>query len=565
MKKSTAPVVVVFLLILLVVVAGGITMLVKRYTPTGTTLDGSEYFQLQGEGETALVVNGVLLEDKGVEVDGKIYIDCTTVGNYINGRFYWDSHEGQMIITLPEEKIVFEPDSKTYRQGGAEKQAEEVLLKKIGDKDYLALDFVGQYTDMSWNIYEDPDRVVIQTRWDNLQSVTAQKETEVRQKGGIKSPILTTVPEGTLLYFREDLDDWYEVYTEDGYRGYVQSKKVSQPEDYQGEPVKVVPEYTSIRKDYPINLVWHQVTSQGANATLEEMTAEMTGVNTISPTWFSIQSSDGTLLSLADADYVQQAHAKGLEVWALIDNFSQEISTQEVLSYTSKREYIIQQLMDAAKTYGFDGINVDFESLQEEDAPHYIQFIRELSIECRKAGLVLSVDNPVPKSFNTFYNRREQGIVADYVIIMGYDEHYSGGPEAGSVASLPFVEEGIQATLEEVPKEKVINGIPFYTRLWRKPYGSSELFSEVMNMDESRQYIQQQEANGMMAYWDENLGQTVAEMQGEDALYQIWVEDEQSIEEKMKLIKEYDLAGVAAWKLGFERASVWNIISEYLQ
>lgn len=565
MKKSMAPVVIVLLLILLVVAAGGVTMLVKRYTPTATTLDSNEYFNIQGEGETALVVNGELLEDKGVEVDGKIYIDCTTVGNYINGRFYWDSNEEKMIITLPEEKIVFEPDSSTYWQGGVEKQAEEVLLKNIENKDYLALDFVGQYTDMSWKIYENPDRVVIQTRWDNLQCVTAQKDAEIRQKGGIKSPILTTVPQGTTLYFRENLEDWYEVYTEDGYRGYVQAKKVSEPEEYQGEPVKVVPEYTSISKDYPINLVWHQVTSQAGNATLEEMTAEMTGVNTISPTWFSIQSSDGTLMSLANADYVQQAHAKGLEVWALIDNFNKEVSTLDVLSYTSKREYIIQQLMDAANTYGFDGINVDFESIQEEEAPHYIQFIRELSIECRKAGLVLSVDNPVPKSFNTYYDRREQGIVADYVIIMGYDEHYSGSSEAGSVASLPFVEEGIQATLEEVPKEKVINGIPFYTRLWKKPYGSSELFSEVMSMDESQQFIQEQEANGMMSYWDEKMGQTVAEMQGEDALYQIWVEDEQSIEAKMKLIKEYDLAGVAAWKLGFERASVWSIISEYLQ
>ena len=565
MKKSASPVVVVLLLILLVVLAGGVTMFVKRYTPTNTEMDGTEYYGLTGEEQTALVVDGQLLEEKGLLVDGRVYIDCTTVGTYINGRFYWDDREQKMIITLPEEAITFAPESTVYEQGGVEKQADEVLLRKIGEKDYLALDFIGQYTNMAWNIYEDPSRTVIRTDWENLQGVTALEDTKVRLKGGIKSPVLTEVPEGTRMYFREDLDDWYEVFTEDGYRGYVPSKTVSAPEKIQEEPVNVVPEYTSIRKDYPINLAWHQVTSAGANEMLGEVTAEMTGVNTISPTWFSIQSEDGTLSSLADASYVEKAHGKGLEVWALIDNFNKEVSTLEVLSSTPKRAYMIQQLMDSAAACGFDGINVDFESIKEEEAPHYIQFIRELSIACRRAGLVLSVDNPVPQPYNLYYDRKEQGIVADYVIIMGYDEHYGGGSEAGSVASLPFVRDGIEATLKEVPKEKVINGIPFYTRLWKKPHGSAELYSEVMNMDQSQAYIAEQEANGMVAYWDEELGQTVAEMDGDDGLYQIWVEDERSIEEKMKLIREYELAGVAEWKLGFERASVWNIIAGYLQ
>ena len=213
---------------------------------------------------------------------------------------------------------------------------------------------------------------MIRTDWENLQGVTALEDTKVRLKGGIKSPVLTEVPEGTRMYFREDLDDWYEVFTEDGYRGYVPSKTVSAPEKIQEEPVNVVPEYTSIRKDYPINLAWHQVTSAGANEMLDEVTAEMTGVNTISPTWFSIQSEDGTLSSLADASYVEKAHGKGLEVWALIDNFNKEVSTLEVLSSTPKRAYMIQQLMDSAAACGFDGINVDFESIKEEEAPHYI-------------------------------------------------------------------------------------------------------------------------------------------------------------------------------------------------
>ena len=156
MKKSASPVVVVLLLILLVVLAGGVTMFVKRYTPTNTEMDGTEYYGLTGEEQTALVVDGQLLEEKGLLVDGRVYIDCTTVGTYINGRFYWDDREQKMIITLPEEAITFAPESTVYEQGGVEKQADEVLLRKIGEKDYLALDFIGQYTNMAWNIYEDP-------------------------------------------------------------------------------------------------------------------------------------------------------------------------------------------------------------------------------------------------------------------------------------------------------------------------------------------------------------------------------------------------------------------------
>ena len=558
MKKSASPVVVVLLLILLVVLAGGVTMFVKRYTPTNTEMDGTEYYGLTGEEQTALVVDGQLLEEKGLLVDGRVYIDCTTVGTYINGRFYWDDREQKMIITLPEEAITFAPESTVYEQGGVEKQADEVLLRKIGEKDYLALDFIGQYTNMAWNIYEDPSRTVIRTDWENLQGVTALEDTKVRLKGGIKSPVLTEVPEGTRMYFREDLDDWYEVFTEDGYRGYVPSKTVSAPEKIQEEPVNVVPEYTSIRKDYPINLAWHQVTSAGANEMLDEVTAEMTGVNTISPTWFSIQSEDGTLSSLADASYVEKAHGKGLEVWALIDNFNKEVSTLEVLSSTPKRAYMIQQLMDSAAACGFDGINVDFESIKEEEAPHYIQFIRELSIACRRAGLVLSVDNPVPQPYNLYYDRKEQGIVADYVIIMGYDEHYVGS-EAGSVASLPWVEQGIQDTLDEVPAERVINAIPFYTRLWKTTGGN--VTSEAIGMDQAQQTIAD---NNVETYWDKTTSQNYGKYDIDNSTYQIWLEDAQSVAEKVKLVSKYDLAGVSAWKLGFENNGIWQVISDNL-
>lgn len=304
------------------------------------------------------------------------------------------------------------------------------------------------------------------------------------------------------------------------------------------------------------------MTSAEGNAALESIVANTQGLNTISPTWFSVIDNAGTISSLASADYVNQAHAMGLEVWGLIDNFNTNADTLTFLSDTQVRTNIINQLMEQADVVGLDGINLDFESITEEQAPHYVQFIRELSIACRNRGLVFSIDNPVPMPYNQYYDRKEQGIVADYVIIMGYDEHYSGDTEAGSVASLEFVKNGILDTLEEVPAEKTINGIPFYTRLWTEPFGGGNLTSEAMGMQSASDYVV---ANGMDTYWDETLGQTVATLETEEALYSMWLEDEQSIAEKMKLVQEYQLAGVAEWKLGLEKASVWSVISQYLQ
>ena len=271
-------------------------------------------------------------------------------------------------------------------------------------------------------------------------------------------------------------------------------------------------------------------------------------------------STEGAISSLASSDYVNQAHAKGMEVWGLIDNFNDQVSTLETLSSGSARAHIIEKLLEEARRVGMDGINLDFEALTQEEAPHFLQFVRELSVACRNNKLVLSIDNPVPQ-YTAFYNRKEQGILADYVIIMGYDEHTVGSEQPGSVASLPFVEEGIVQTLKEVPKEKVINGVPFYTRLWTQS-NNGVVTSEVFGMDEADAYVQE---HGMDVYWNKDVSQNYAEAQIDTGVLKMWLEDEESLEEKLKLIEQYELAGVAAWKLGFERPDVWGVISKYIQ
>lgn len=562
MKKKLTPVLTVCCLIVLVLAAGMITLLLKRYAPSKEKMDGAQYFQIEGEDEAALVVNHVPAEEKVKIIDGRYYVEDAVVGKYINSRFYWDEKQKIMLYTLPAEVFQIVPDVQEYQTSQGSQNVGYVILKSQGDAYYLDLEFIKSFTDMEYTVYEDPARVAIRTDWSEAQMVTVQKKSAVRQKGGIKSLIVYEAQKGEKLYLEEELENWSRVSTEDGYSGYIEKEDISQPETVATEHTSTAPVYTNIQRDHKINLAWHQVTRPEGNATLTQMLSNTQGLNTISPTWFSVVDNSGAISSLASADYVNQAHGMGLEVWGLIDNFSQNADTLTFLSDTQARTNIINQLMAQADAVGLDGINLDFESITEEQGPHYVQFIRELSVACRNKGLVFSIDNPVPMPYTQHYNRKEQGIVADYVIVMGYDEHHSGDTEAGSVASLEFVKNGILNTLKEVPAGKTINAIPFYTRVWIEPYGGGNLTSEVLGMDGAVKYM---EEKGMEAYWDETSGQNVAILEGDDGIYSIWLEDEQSIAEKMKLVQENQLAGVAEWKLGFERASVWPVIAQYLQ
>ena len=547
MNKKYKPVIAVAVLVILVAILGIVTHVVMKYIPSSEKMDLNEYYGEMADGEIALVIGTEKLEERGLVDGDRVYLPLDVVNTYLNQRYYWDSANQQILYATPSELTSASASSEA---------GDKVWVKD--DKVYLNLTYVQEFTDLDAYITKDPYRIAIQYKFKNVKTVTVKKNTSIRYRGGIKSAILTSVKKGTKLRLIEELENWDQVATDDGYIGYIDKKKVGEAEKTKFERSFKKEEYSYLTMDSKVNMVWHQVTSTDANAYFADATANMTGVNVISPTWFYLTDTSGNIASIASADYVSQAHEKGLQVWGLIDNFTQEVSTTETLSSTAARQNIISQLIQAAQDVGMDGINVDFESLSEDVGTHFLEFLRELSIECHKNNLVLSVDNPVPEDFTSHYDRAEQGRVVDYVIIMGYDEHYVGS-EAGSVASLPWVEQGIQDTLDEVPAERVINAIPFYTRLWGTTGGN--VTSEAIGMDQAQQTIAD---NNVETYWDKTTSQNYGKYDIDNSTYQIWLEDAQSVAEKVKLVSKYDLAGVSAWKLGFENNGIWQVISDNL-
>ena len=558
-KKKAAPVLVVLILIVLVGAAGVGSFLINRYKPGTEYMAGNEYFNLTDENSVALIQNGELLEEQAVLIGGEPYAAYTYVESQLNSCFYWDEEtKGILLTTSGGVQTLLPGDAAVAKTPGGQPAVQQESDGTV----YISLDVVKEYTDLDYAYYSDPNRVVIRNEWDGVEQATVQSDTaQVRQKGGIKSLILADVQKGDTLLYLENLDNWCKVMTADGYTGYIQTEDISEPEAIEARTAKK-DSYERITRDHKINLVWHQSTSTESNDAMAEMTAEMTGVNVISPTWFSVTDETGTISSLASADYVKLAHEAGREVWGLIDNFNEAFDETTDLAYASVRSRIIEQLLAEAASCGMDGINVDFENLKEAGIPHYLQFLRELTSAAHAQNLVVSVDTPVPQAYTMYYQRGEQARFVDYMIVMAYDEHFAGSEEAGSVSSLPFVQQAVEEMTRVMPADQVICGIPFYTRGWTEKFGQSAITSEVLGMDGAKNYAKE---NQMTETWDASLGQNVATVETSDARYTIWMEDEQSMEEKLKVIQSADLAGVAEWKLGFECADVWSLISEYIE
>lgn len=541
----------------LVVIVAAMFVIV-RYTPTKEKMSGYKYFDIDKNTDKVLVmIDGESYPDTGINIDGRLYLPQEFIADNINVGFYYDKESDATLYSDTSYIYAFKKNQNDYSDDtGKIYTMDYSVIRDVDGECFIAWDYVAERTDCEYQYAPEPDRLNVTLKSEAKQCVTAGKKAAVRYRGGIKSPVLEYVSKGDRLEYVDDIDEWIKVTTVSGYTGYVKKSEVSNTFEYVREQ-KAVEEHKFLLKNEKITLAWFQVSGTAGNSSIDNNMSTISGVNVVAPTWYSVTDASGNMSSYASADFVSKMHQRGIDVWALVSDFDTNVDFAQLYSSKAARTNMVNKLVGEAKSYGFDGINLDYENIKSAYAKDYLQFVRELSVACERNGIVLSTDNYKPEAYNRCYNLKEQSKFVDYVIVMAYDEHYAG-TDAGSVASLPFVKEAVEDTVQLVGKEHVIAGIPFYTRIWTTTDGNTT--SRAVGMQAA---IDQLNSDGQVALWNDDCGQYVASYTVGSSTRQIWFEEEKSIEAKMQVIQQENTAGVACWKLGLEKSTVWSVISQY--
>lgn len=540
-----------------------------KYSYSTQMADMNEYFQLFSQDDIAIILQNERIEDRGKLIDGTVYFSITTVEKLFTDRFYVNADGTALLYTTSNEvrTVNIGEESNGYYVNDVWMPLDYKAAQFDGDGTlYIAAEYVKNYADFTYEFFADPNRMQVRTEWDTRRETTVLKDTQVRYQGGIKSDVLCQVAEGDRVTVLEIMETWTKVQTKDAFIGYIENDKLADYEEVIEVPVSgaydPAADYRMTSSaDGKLTIVFHQVTAPDDGSGFNGLYASTSGIDVVSPTWFYLNNTDGSYLSVASKAYVENAHAKGLQVWALIEDMTYDVDEYELFSSADNRKALITNLIQEVLELGIDGINIDFEEITRESATHYVQFLRELSIETHNNGLILSVDNYMPNEGNRYYNLKEQGYVADYVILMGYDEHWAGSAEAGSVASIGFVEKGLaDAIALGTPENKLINAVPFYTRIWRTE--GVQVRSDAVSMSVAQEWLANR---SLTPEWDDETGQYYASYQDGTAFCEVWIENADSLNVKLNIMSSYNLAGVAAWKLGLESPDVWPVINSYME
>lgn len=548
----------IIVMLLSLVIIGGVSLTIIKNKPETDKIDPLTYFDEFKGSQMNMVYEDTRVEWEVpvIEKEGMLYIECEWASMFLDDHIFYDKQE--QVLTITNLQQVIRVNLVSNETTVNNKPSKSVIpINQEGDKFYIAESYIEE--NYAFNIEKGKDErlVVASYMGESKQSGKVNtRKAQLRTKPHKKALIVEEVEKGHELTIYGLVENGYlRVRSENGMIGYIAEKQIKIEGNTSVKQNKV---YESKPIAKPLNdqvkLVWDQMTVRTAGDWQGKKYTQIQGANVISPTWFEFADGEGNLIDRGHSDYVSAAKARDLQVWALMShNFTKPQYTKEILTSTKKRQHVINQLVDFANKYNLDGINIDIENIQPDFSREWLQFMRELYPQMQEVGATVSVDIYMPSAWSKHYERAKVSEVVDYFIVMGYDQHWSGSEEAGPTSGLRWVEEGIIANLQEVPKEKLVLGIPFFTRIWEEaPDG---LKSKPYGMVAAARVV---EGWGVTPIYDEEHMQHYAQVQKGDTLYRVWLEDASTIAKRIEMIENYDLAGYAGWKLGLEDSNVWN-------
>lgn len=519
----------------------------------------STYFQ----GENPILFNGQQAENAMID-DKSVYVPVAFMKEFVDENILFDEKSNSIIITTKDKVVRMPTDSLTYYVNEEPVQLHFTPLKDENGRLYIALDPILSYYQLEYSVLPETGAIWLKEDGEEIVhgKIAAEKAHEeklrLRTMDSLQSPYTTQTVHNEPVYIEGKKGDYYYVRKEDGQAGFLYKKYVSIGETEkivikQGQKTAKLPEL-----DGPIQLTWEAVYTHNPDT---NRIPQMPGVNVVSPTWFKLADKDGAINNLGSLDYVKWANEQGYQVWALFSNDFDPDLTREAFADFETRQRMIRELLHYSQIYQLDGINIDIENVYPEDGPMITQFMREATPYFHEAGLIVSMDITFISGGNwsAFYERDKLASIVDYLIVMAYDEHWASSPVAGSVASLPWVEKNLQKLLEVVPSDKLVLGVPLYTRLWTITE-SGEVSSKSMSMENVEEWLNE---NQLQPIYDRETGQNYAELfvAEEGLTYKIWLEDELSLEKRAQLAREYNLAGVGSWSRYFADENAWTALN----
>ncbi|KGX91506.1 glycosyl hydrolase family 18 protein [Pontibacillus marinus] len=511
-----------------------------------------------------------IFNDQAVLKD-QLYIPYTFIKQQIDSSIEFDEDSSSVIITTDQKVYQMPSDSLNYYINNSEQKLSFPALKQENGSLYLASEWLQKVYPIEIRHFKDTKSIQILEHDQILQKATMRATEDedlrrMRTAPTLTSPYVAEISEGVELFIEEDTKEYFKVRTENGVAGYLK-KSVVQLNGTDRIKAEVqankIPFKPSI--EWPVHVTWDGIYQASANPTSQP---DLEGVKVLSPTWFELQNGEGDIRNIASKPYVEQAHEKGYRVWALFSNAFEPDWTQKALSTYESRQKMIKQLLQYAEIYNLDGLNLDFENVYEQDGPKLTQFARELTPLAHEAGLVVSMDITfISESamWSKFYERKELADAVDYLMVMAYDEHWSSSQVAGSVSSLPWVKRNLNQLLQVVPHDRLILGVPLYTRLWKIEQGENgeKVSSESFTMEEAEKWMKERD---LEPQYDKSTGQDYVEYQVPDKpiTYKMWLENETSLAKRAQLVHQFQLAGIATWSKYFADDEAWKTLDQEL-